>query len=60
MSDHQALDDLAASETIAFQQRQSLAFLECAVNLICVDYNDNLTFVIRRLRELAQHLEDHS
>jgi hypothetical protein len=60
MSNHKALDDLAASETIAFQQRQSLAFLECAVNLLCVDYNDNLAFVIRRLRELAQHLEDHS
>jgi len=56
--DHQAIDDIATRERIAFQQRQSKQFLECALNLFLVDHPAELA--IKRLRELAQHVEDHS
>jgi hypothetical protein len=57
MSKHKALNELAQRETQLFQQRQSLAFLECAINLLCTDFD--LDDVAMILREHAAQLEDY-
>jgi len=54
----ECLNEIAEREAIAFQRRQSEQFLDCAVNFMMVDFNAD--YVVRKLRSLAEHIEDHS
>jgi len=51
------LNEIAEREAIAFQQRQSEQFLDCAVNLMMVDFDAG--YVVKKLRSLAEHIEAH-
>lgn len=57
MGKHSSLDEMAERAAIAFQQRQSEQFLDCAVNLMMVDFDAE--YVVQKLRSLAEHIEAH-
>lgn len=53
-----ALNKIAERETKQFCRRQSLAFLDCAINLMSNDYT--LEEVVTILREHADQIEELS
>ena len=57
MPETRAIDELAKRETKLFHQRKSEQFLNCAIELMCVDFKPNV--VVAKLRALADHLEEH-